>query len=106
MSEMYNTSYWAHVVFDSSAYYISYAMSALPCLELYAIAGNDGIDAARDSYIKLFTFSSNDDFIATDSFGDKYVTATYQQVLNWAGLKGPFQEDLYKEIQEYFESRA
>lgn len=106
IGSFFNTQYWMYVTFDNAAYYISYAMSALPCLELYAIAGNDGLDTARDSYIKLFTFSSNDEFIATDSFGDTYVKESYEKILNWAGLKGPFQEELYEAIQEYFESRA
>lgn len=104
IDDWFNTDYWM-VSFDSTAYYISYAMSALPCIELYAKAGNDGLEEARESYLKLFTFSQNDAFIETDSFDDRYVTATYQEVLNWAGLQGPFQEGLYQSIQQYFESR-
>ena len=101
----FNVNYWMYVTFDNAAYYISYAMSALPCLELYAKAGNDGLEAARASYLKLFTFSSNEEFLAEDSFGDKYVTATYEEILNWAGLGGPFQEELYESIVEFFEGR-
>ena len=106
IGDWFNTSYWMYVTFDNAAYYISYAMSALPCLELYAKAGNDGLNAARASYLKLFTFSSNQDFVAEDSFGDLYVTKTYQEVLNWAGLGGPFQQNLYDTISAYFESRS
>ena len=102
----FNTGYWMYVTFDNPAYYISYAMSALPCLEIYAKAGNEGLDKARESYLKLFTFSSDDQFVAEDSFGDLYVTKTYEEVLNWAGLSGPFQENLYKSIQQYFSSRS
>ena len=105
ITSWFNTSYWMYVTFGSPAYYISYAMSALPCIELYAKAGNDGLDAARESYLKLFTFSSNQDFVEEDSFGDLYVKATYQEVLNWAGLSGPFEEGLYQSIQQYFSSR-
>lgn len=105
VGELFNTSYWMYVTFDSAAYYISYAMSALPCIELYAKAGNEGLEAARASYLKLFTFSSDDSFVAEDSFGDLYVTKTYQEVLNWAGLSGPFQQSLYETIVEYFATR-
>ncbi|MCH5152866.1 MAG: hypothetical protein J1F68_02770 [Clostridiales bacterium] len=105
IGSFFNTSYWMYVTFSNPAYYISYAMSALPCIELYAKAGNDGLNAARDSYLKLFTFSSDDTFVAEDSFGELYVTKTYQEVLNWAGLSGPFQENLYQSIKTYFESR-
>ena len=104
---LFNTNYWMYVTFDNAAYYISYAMSALPCIELYAKAGTGaaGLAAARDSYLKLFTFSSEDSFLAEDRYGDKYVTATYEQILNWAGLGGPFQQTLYETIETYFESR-
>lgn len=114
----YNTAYWSYVVFDQACYYISYAMSALPCLELYAIAGasDDGLESARDSYLKLFTFGSDDKFVETESYvGDDgethYTTSlkdgvTYQSILNWAGLKGPFQEELYQTIQKYFSERS
>ncbi|MCH5151905.1 MAG: hypothetical protein J1F65_04535 [Clostridiales bacterium] len=105
ITELFSTEYWAHVVFDSSAYYISYAMSALPCIELYAKAGNEGLAAARESYLRLFTFSSNDELVAEDSDGDLYVTATYQEILNWANLSGPFEASLYSTITNYFASR-
>ena len=105
ITEYFNTKYWMYVAFDNAAYYISYAMSALPCIELYAKAGNEGIEAARESYLKLFTFSSNDEFLAEDDFGDKYVTATYAEILNWAGLSDPFDEELYVSIKTFFESR-
>lgn len=115
IGDWFNTDYWMYATFDNAAYYISYAMSALPCLELYAKAGNDGLEAARASYLKLFTFSSNDEFMDeetyTDSDGehvDRFLkdSVTYQNILNWAGLKGPFQEELYQVIETYFESRA
>ena len=101
-----NTDYWFYVVFDNAAYYISYAMSALPALEIFAKAGNDGLNAARESYLKLFTYSSNSSFLGSDGYGGKAVTATYETILNWAGLYGPFQSQLYTTIQTYFNSRS
>ncbi len=110
--------YWSYVVFDQAAYYISYAMSALPCLEIYAIAcnGDDGLEKARDSYLKLFTFGSESQFVdfetSVDEDGETYTTAslkagvTYQNILNWAGLSGPFQEELYTTIQKFFNPKG
>ena len=57
-----NSAYWAYVVFHSAAYYISYAMSALPSIELYVRARHEGMFEGRDSYVKLFTFSNNSKF--------------------------------------------
>ena len=104
VSTYFNENYWAYVVFDQAGYYISYAMSALPSLEIYAKATNEGLEAARESYIKLFTFSDNSDFMGKDEDGYTIIkdTVTYQQILNWAGLKGPFEEELYKTIRQAF----
>ena len=104
--EYFNPDYWFYVVFDNAAYYISYAMSALPAIEIYAKAGTNGIDAARTSYLKLFTYSSNSSFLGTDSYGGKKVTASYQQILNWCELHSAFQPELYATIQNYFNSRG
>lgn len=107
--------YWSYVVFDQAAYYISYAMSALPSLEIYAVANTKGLESARDSYSKLFTFSSNEEFVEKEAYtgddGETYYTTslkegvTYQNILNWAGLSGPFQEELYLTIQKHFEPK-
>lgn len=106
--EWLSSTYWAYVVFDSPAYYISYAMSALPSIELYAIAQSEGLDAARDCYVKLFTFANGFRFVANDSYGNAYLknSATYEAILNYCGLKGPFQEELYTKLQSYFGSRT
>lgn len=75
-------SYWYRVCFDSAAYYISYAMSALPSVEIYAKAVSDGLDSAKNAYLTLFTNSNED----------------YNKVLAAAGLHNPFEEDLYKNL--------
>lgn len=115
IGDWFNTTYWSYVVFDQAGYYISYAMSALPSLEIYAKAGVDGLEETRDSYIKLFSFSDEDEFVQTDvyeysdgtTYIDRYLKegVTYQSILNWAGLDGPFQEELYLTIQEFFANR-
>lgn len=99
ISDILNSpTYWMYVCVDSSAYYISYAMSALPSLELYVKAMNDGLNSARDSYFKLFTFSDNTNTVDKDNDGD----VTYSEVLSYAGLANPFDDALYTSIAEYF----
>ena len=86
-------SYWKYVVFDNAAYYISYAMSALPSVELFTIAAND-FEAGKAAYFKLFTFSGVEGFVSEDG----EVLKTYAEILAYAGINNPFEEDLYKAI--------
>ena len=96
-----DNEYWAYVVFDNAAYYISYAMSALPAVEIYAKAITNGLTSARDSYLKLFTFADQSQFVETDDYG-KYILdgVTYEDILHWAGLSSAFEESLYTTIQQ------
>ena len=77
-------TYWMGVCFDNAAYYISYAMSALPSIEIYAKAvdKDGGVDVARTAYLTLFTNASTD----------------YNTVLAAAGLHNAFEEALYTEL--------
>lgn len=77
-------TYWMGVCFDNAAYYISYAMSALPSIEIYAKAvdKDGGVDVARTAYLTLFTNASTD----------------YNTVLAAAGLLNAFEEALYTEL--------
>lgn len=77
-------TYWMGVCFDNAAYYISYAMSALPSIEIYAKAvdKDGGVDVARTAYLTLFTNASTD----------------YNTVLNAAELHNAFEEALYTEL--------
>ena len=106
-SQFLNSEYWGYVVFDSAAYYVSYAMSALPSIELYVKAKREGLYDARSSYVKLFTFSNDSRFVTTDSSGKKRLRsdATYETILNYCGLLGPFQEELYTTLKAYFDAR-
>lgn len=81
ISSDYGNDYWMYVCFDNAAYYISYAMSALPSLEIYAkgAAQEASIDTARNAYLTLYTNKSTD----------------YNTVLAAAGLHNAFEEALY-----------
>lgn len=96
-----NSDYWFYVVFENAAYYISYAMSALPAIELFAKANTVGLNSARDSYLKLFTYANDSSLVY-----DNQIVATYEQILNYCGLHSAFQADLYVTIRDYFLSRV
>lgn len=83
-NEENGNTYWMGVCFDNAAYYISYAMSALPSIEIYAKAvdKDGGVDVARTAYLTLFTNASTD----------------YNTVLAAAGLHNAFEEALYTEL--------
>ncbi len=90
-----NQSYWYYVAFTNAVYYISYAMSALPAVELYTVAQNDGLEAARDTYFKLFTYCNDDQRMENYSYTD---------VLTYCGLDSPFENVIYTNIADYVDS--
>lgn len=102
-SEIYATYNWRYIVIESAGYYISYAMSALPSLELF-VKGLENFEEAKQSYFKLFTFTENEDFAQVDEYGDLVVTAGYADTLHYAGLDSPFDIDLYTTLKGYFQS--
>lgn len=95
LSDYLNTDYWAYVVFDNAAYYVSYAMSGLPSIELYTLAQQRGLTVAREAYFKLFTFSEHLEEVDVNNDGE----CSYAEVLTWCGLQDPFTEQLYKDLQ-------
>ncbi len=87
-----DNDYWYYVAFDNAVYYISYAMSALPSVELYTLAESEGLQTARDTYFKLFTYCEDTVRMAT---------YTYSDVLEFCGLDSPFDIALYQQISNY-----
>ena len=77
------TSWVERVLLNYQGYYISYAVSAVAALELYAVAVED-YDAAVAAYKKLYAPHE-----ATD---------TFTSVLEEAGLYSVFNEEAYKKI--------
>ena len=79
-----NATSWVELVLlNYQGYYISYAVSAVAALELYAVAVDD-YDAAVAAYKKLYAPHE-----ATD---------TFTSVLEEAGLYSVFNEEAYKKI--------
>lgn len=95
--------YWRLVTIEAAGYYISYAMSALPAIELF-VKGMQDFESAKQCYFKLFTFTDNDSFVELDEQGDLVVTAGYAETLQYAGLYSPFQEGLYTTLKTYFDA--
>ncbi len=97
-----NSAYWRYVVIEAPCYYISYAMSAIPCLELLSVADTQGFDEAKDIYLKFFTFTDVDEHVEVDSVGDKIVKISFADTLEYAGLHSVFEEEIYTNIKAYF----
>ncbi len=97
-----NDTYWRYVVIEAPCYYISYAMSAIPCLELLSIADAEGFEAAKDIYLNFFTFTEDEANVEVDEMGDKIVKIGYAETLEYAGLHSVFEADAYTRIANYF----
>jgi hypothetical protein len=97
-----NESYWRFVTIPAPSYYISYAMSALPCVELLSVAETQGFEAAQEIYYKLFTFTEDSDNVIVDEVGDIIINIGYGETLEYIGLHSIFDEDLYTSINNYF----
>ena len=97
-----SSNYWRSVAIRSSGYYISYAMSALPCVELLSVAETEGFEAAKAIYFKFFTFTDDPNNFEVDSEGDKTATLTFGETLNYVGLHSVFDEAMYTHISSYF----
>lgn len=82
------SSYWHLAIISNSMYYLSYAVSLIPSIELHLIAEQEGIERAAECYIAL-----------TDGNGE----IAFQKALEDAGLSSPFKEDVYVRLSEFFE---
>ena len=73
-------------------------MSMIPSLELYVTAENEGLEAAKEKYFKLYAFTESEELTARYEDGSVYVTAGFVDVLEYAGLSSTFEEDVYIRI--------
>ena len=87
IKEYNTTTYWRYMTITSPCYYVSYSVSAVSVLQLYAMAQTD-FDAAKESYLKLFTYvdelTEDDDYMTTD------------EILEYAGMYSFNDEELYR----------
>ena len=102
-----NPAYWRYVVIESACYYISYSTSAMASIQLYAMAMQDleengNLDATREKYYKLITFTDDENNAHTDFVGDRVVDIGFADTLKFAGLYSPFEENFYEYLYNYF----
>jgi hypothetical protein len=84
-------NYWEYgMTITSPCYYISYSVSAISVLQLYEMANTDGFDAAKDAYLKLFTYVDEDPGMSME------------EVLTYAGMLSFNNEQLYINLNKYF----
>ena len=77
-------TYWRMgMTVTSPCYYISYSVSAISVLQIYEMAETEGFDAAKDAYLKLFTYT------------DESLDMTLEEILEYAGLLSFKDEQLY-----------
>jgi hypothetical protein len=82
--------YWrGGMTVKSPCYYVSYSVSAISVLQLYEMAHAKGFDAAKDAYLKLFTYV------------DENPGMTMEEVLTYAGMLSFKNEELYIKLQNY-----
>ena len=87
-------TYWRYgMTISSPCYYVSYSVSAINALQIYSKIYSDGFDAAKDSYLKLFTYTDVDPDMTMD------------EVLEYAGLLSYKDEALYRILEEFFENK-
>ena len=83
--------YWRYgMTVTSPCYYVSYSVSALSVLQLYEMANTDGFDAAKDAYLKLFSYT------------DENPDMTMEEVLEYAGMISYNDEELYSLLNSYW----
>ena len=92
-----NDTYWRMgMTISSPCYYISYSVSAINALQLYAKTNTEGFEAGKESYLKLFTY--------TDTLESDEDYMTVEEVLLYAGLLSYNDEQTYKNIANFLMS--
>ncbi len=81
------SDYWHQAIVGNSMYYISYAASLIPSVELFVLSKENYDDAAK-SYFALSEYEYD---------------VGFAKALEDAGLSSPFDEEVYVTIKEYFD---
>ena len=83
-------SYWRYLVDFKHVYFISYSMSALTSLQIYAYSKEIGFEESKDKYFKLFTYND---------VNEKF---TYEEVLEYSGLYNYDDDSLFEFINKVY----
>ena len=100
LNSLFYPIYWRYVTIEAPGYYISYAMSMIPVLTLFIKSQTEGFEAAQEAYYRLFTFTDAEEMAHPDMMGDLIVDASFSDVLHYAGLTTPFEEQTYKALAD------
>ena len=79
--------YWHYAIVANSVYYLSYAVSMIPSIEIYVTAEEEGLESAAEKYLAL-------------SEGEPVIG--FKDALAYAELSSPFEEEVYVKIKEHF----
>ena len=80
----------------NSVYELAYVMSLIPSIGIFAMSDEVGLEETISHYVKLYTYALDENFTAEE---------TYVNILEYAGLYSPFNEDTYIAIKECIEKR-
>ena len=83
--------YWRNTVSKSPCYYVSYAVSMITSLEIFAEAVNNGYEAGAAAYLALF------DAPCSDGYEDRECS-DIEYYCEYAGIESPFEEAAYQGI--------
>ena len=85
--------YWEYgMTITSPCYYVSYSVSAVSVLQLYEVAKTRGLEAAKEQYLKLFTYVDEDPEMGMSD------------ILAYAGMLSYEDEQLYIRLHQYFKA--
>ena len=88
----YGDSYWRNSVTKSPCYYLSYAVSMVVSLEIYAEAKNGGFGDGAAAYLGLFDCPNEDGFEDRDASDIEYFC-------EYTGLASPFTQGAFNSIK-------
>ena len=84
----YGDNYWRNTVTKSPCYYVSYAVSMVVSLEIFAEAVNKGYDEGAKAYLALFSAPVADEYEEREGSDIEFYC-------EYAGLCSPFEEEAY-----------
>ena len=89
--EYRSDEYWRYgMTISSPCYYISYSVAAINALQIYAKCHTESFVSAKESYLKLFTYT------------DENPDMTVEEVLEYAGLMSYLDEELYSYLNGFY----
>lgn len=91
--DLFNTNYWKHVCLRSPCYYISYSISALESLQIYFEYLENGYEATKAKYFKLY------DYVTLER-----EEMTYKDVLEYVGISTYEDDELYDDAINYMKN--